>query len=59
MAWKRTVKSIQIAEIDLSTCLRILIKGFLNKKLASTRPEDSIKQIAPTDQTARVYQNTL
>ena len=55
MAWKRTVKSIHIAETDQYTCLRILIKGFLKKKLATTRPEDSIKRIAPTDQTARVH----
>ena len=54
VAWKRTVKSMQIAETDQSTCLRILIKGFL-KKNAPTRPEDSIKRIAPTDQTARVH----
>ena len=61
MAKKRNVKSIQIAETDQFTCLHILIKGLLNKKkkLAPTRPEDSMKRIAPTDQTARVYQNTL
>ena len=51
---KRTVKSIQIAETDQSTCLRILIKGFFEKKLPPTRPDDSIKRIAPTDQTARL-----
>ena len=51
MACKRTIKSIQVAERDQSTCLRILTKGFL-KNLAPTRPEVSIKRIAPTDQTA-------
>ena len=43
MAWKRTFKSIQIAETDQSTSVRILIKVFLKKKLAQTRPEDFIK----------------
>ena len=40
---------------DQSTCLCILIKCFLRKKNAPTRPEDSINRIAPTDQTARVH----
>ena len=54
MTWKRTVKSIQIAETDQSTCLRIQIKAFLKKNLHQQDLRTLLK-IAPTDQTARVH----